>query len=77
MSHSNSTKRQKHHKLESQRIRERKMCRVTHQHKVCYATKKEALTIMNMNRAEGGAGKSVYKCRHCKKWHMTKLEVES
>lgn len=75
MSQSTSTKRQKHRKLESTRIQERKMCRVTRQHKVCYTSRKEALTILNMKRAEGSEAKSIYKCRHCGKWHMTKQEV--
>lgn len=45
--------------------------------KLAYNTKKRALTAMNHSRAHPvGTLRpvAVYKCRHCKRWHLTKRQ---
>lgn len=68
MSRSNSTKRRRHQPEHNPVV----ICEPAGR-KVRHSSRKRALTAMN-NPARGASttAQSVYRCRHCGGWHLTK-----
>jgi hypothetical protein len=64
-----NTKRRKHTKLHHQATG---YVRCAESGKLRYPRRKVALTVMNELRTLGRPVQSVYQCRYCGDWHLTK-----